>query len=502
MARLPGRAALAGLQSGAPVRAGPRLLLNIALRLERRLPLPGTVEVHVGQQVDAGSVIATAPNTPSRLHVIDIAKAMDQPGHLEDLRITIDVAPGQPVFAGEVVARAPRPGWVEREELHATSPVSGIVEFVSQPRGQVVVRANAEITEDRIALPVANFLSIDASELPGVVVCRPGQEVAPGDLLAKTTGFRPLGTEYRSSVGGIVESISHLSGVITIVRKRRPLVLRATMQGWVERVYPGYGATIAAQGHRVLGVLGLGGKSWGQLICLSQPPAAGPEIEQFAGTVLAFPGRVDEPTLSACRSHGVRGVIAASTGARDLERFLGRPLAAEIVTGPGTLSLGADDDPGRDHSLAADDDGPPGMAVIITEGFGKLPMDEMTWQALQGHAGRVVSLDGLTQIRAGVVRPSVLLPTGQLPRGQETDQADAGDAAGTAAPPGGGEAPGTLAVGQRVRIVRHPHFGHYGTVVQPPGGLTRLETEVEARVMVIQLDDGRRVKVAEANIEY
>lgn len=490
MARLLGRAALSGMQSGAPAHAGPRLMLNVNLRLDRRLPLPGAVEVVEGQRVAPDAIIATAPNTPSRLQVIDLARAMEVQIRPEELRHTILVSPGQPVYIGQVIARAPRPGWFEREQLEAVSPVNGIVEFVSVGRAQVVIRTNSEVAEDRIALPVANFLSLDAAELPGAAVCRPGQAVEPGDLLARVSGFRPLGGEYRSPISGIVESISQLSGVITIVRERKPLVLHAALDGWVERVHPGYGAVVAATGHRVLGVLGLGGKSWGTLTCLAQTQVPDQPPDGAAGQILAVPGHVNEAFLSACRTAGVRGVIAASTGARGLESFLGRPLAAEIVTGPGTLSLSAEEAPGAGEGPAGGNRVISPMTVIITEGFGRLPMDGPTWQTLAGHAGRMVLLDGLTQIRAGVVRPSVMLPTGPVtpPAVLATTES------GADLEP--------LAVGQRVRVVRHPHFGLYGTVVELPSGLTRLETEVEARVLTIQMDDGRRVKVAEANVEY
>lgn len=489
MARLLGRAALSGMQLGAPAHAGPRLMLNVNLRLERRLPLPGLVEVAEGERVAPDAIIATAPNTPSRLQVVDLAKAMDVQIRPEELRHTILVSPGQPVYIGQVIARAPRPGWFEREQLEAVSPVNGIVEFVSVGRAQVVVRTNSEVAEDRIALPVANFLSLDAAELPGAAVCRPGQAVQPGDLLAKVSGFRPMGGEYRSPISGTVESISQLSGVITIVRERKPLVLHAALDGWVERVYPGYGALVAAAGHRVLGVLGLGGKAWGRLICLAPTESPARLPDGPAGQILAVPGYVDEAFLVACRNAGVRGVIAASTGARGLQSYLGRSLAAEIVTGPGTLALSAEEAPDAGHGAPTSDRLAGPMTVIITEGFGQLPMDEPTWRTLAGHAGRMVSLDGLTQIRAGVVRPSVLLPVG--PPTSQSAPAEPAEADLE-----------SLTVGQRVRVVRHPHFGLYGTVVELPRGLTRLETEVEARVLTIQMDDGRMVKVAEANVEY
>jgi hypothetical protein len=285
----------------------------------------------------------------------------------------------------------------------------------------------------------------------------------------------------------VIESVSALTGSITVVQDRRPVLLRAFISGHVERIVPGYGAVVVTQGQRVLGVLGLGGKSWGRLRLHQSdgPHLLSPQqvLPDYAGCVLVVPGEAGDRALHACRERGVRGVIAGSARARALGAFLGRPLAAEIVTGPGALALR--DQPGHGRALADE----PGFTVILTEGFGRLVMDEEALTLLRAHAGRVVSVDGLTQIRAGVVRPSVLLP------------AEDGGIGPSAETTGYLPQRALLDAGSRVRIVRHPYFGLRGTVIRPPGGLVRLETEVEARVLEVHLDDGRAVRVAEANVE-
>lgn len=521
-----GRAALAGLQSGAPAVAGPRLLRDQRLEVERRLPLPGKVETEVGRQVAPDDVIATAANAPSRLHIVELAHEFERQMSPDDVRAALLVKEGDPVSGGTPLARVRRRTWLGREDLEAASPADGVVEFISSGRAQVVIRSSSEVQDERIALQVAGHLGVEPSELPTMVTCRVGQEVAPGDLLAKAPGFRPLGSEFRSPVAGTVESISPLSGTIVVVRPVEPLTLRAFMAGRVVQVLPGYGARITARGHRILGVLGLGGKSWGRLRPLDAdgeaPTAlvgarpARPEMvkPEHAGEVLAFSGAVDAAVLDRCREVGVRGVIAGSAHARELSAFLGRPLAAEIVTGPGVLSLDrpVTDDPRQSSA-------PGGPPVVLTEGFGRLPMDALTWELLCEHSGTVVSIDGLTQIRAGVVRPALLIPTGPDEEPWSSRDADGAGpnrhsratVAGPAdiaedpavVPPAGPDLipDPSVRVGQRVRLVRQPHFGSWGTVLEVADGLTRLETEVEARILWVRLDDGRLVQVAEANVE-
>lgn len=488
----PGRAGLSGVQSGAPATGGPRLVRDAVLAAERRLPLPGEVSVTPGQLVDPETMVATAPNVPSRLHVVELSRMIGRPLSPTEVREALLVGSGQAVRAGEPLARISRATWIGREVSEAPSPADGVVEFISHARGQVVIRGTGEARDERVVLPVANALGLLPAELPKHATCRPGQEVSPGDVLARGDPLQPLGGEYRSPVAGVVESVSKLTGTITIIRRIEPLVLRAYLAGRVVRLLPGYGAVIAARGHRVLGALGLGGKGWGRLVPVEDGP--GPPrpavLAGLRGAVVATPGAVTAAALAAYRTAGARGLVCGSARAIDLGRFIGRPLAAEIITGPGAgwhsgTGLGA----GPDEA---------GMAVIITEGFGHLPMDRITWELLLGHAGQVVSVDGQTQIRAGVVRPSVLIPVQAVPEDPGTE---AGPDPAPFLPPGRGLTPPSLEAGQRVRIVRQPHFGLWGRVLEPPGGLVRLETEVEARVLAVALDDGRVVRVAEANIE-
>jgi hypothetical protein len=481
-----------GVQSGAPAVGGQRVVMWGRLESYRRLPLPGEVLVSHGQRVEPDTIIAEAANAPSRLHLVELGKGLDRQLSPEDVRSVLLKGQGEVVRAGEALARVST-GWMDRDRLEVVSPVDGVVEFVSLGRAQVIIRSQAEQADERVMLPVASHMGVEPAELPRYSLCRPGQPVEVGDLLARVPGFSFLSNEYRSPAAGVIESVSALTGTITIVQDRRPVLLRAFVSGRVERVIPGYGAIVAAMGHRVLGVLGLGGKSWGPLCVFD---GDGPHLlspkqvhASHEGCIVVVPGEVNDEALHACRERGVRGVIAGSARARALGAFLGRPLAAEIVTGPGALALR--DQPGQGRALADE----PGFVVILTEGFGRLPMDSEALAVLRGAAGRVVSVDGLTQIRAGVIRPTVLLPDGV---------GEADDVAVTplpAAVPAHGWSVPALNAGSRVRIVRHPYFGLRGTVVRLPGGLVRLETEVEARVLEIRLDDGRTVRVAEANVE-
>ncbi len=116
----------------------------------------------------------------------------------------------------------------------------------------------------------------------------------------------------------------------------------------------------------------------------------------------------------------------------------------------------------------------PGGYVFITRGL----LKEMKTE------GQLASVNGATQIRAGVIRPEIIVPV-QRARGEAMAEAPAQ----------------VLMVGVRVRVIREPHFGALGRVTELPSELTEIETESKVRIAMVTLDGGEVVRVPRANLE-
>jgi len=52
-----------------------------------------------------------------------------------------------------------------------------------------------------------------------------------------------------------------------------------------------------------------------------------------------------------------------------------------------------------------------------------------------------------------------------------------------------------------VRIIREPYFGMIGKVVDLPVALENIETESKVRVLEVELENNKRVKLPRANVE-
>jgi hypothetical protein len=139
---------------------------------------------------------------------------------------------------------------------------------------------------------------------------------------------------------------------------------------------------------------------------------------------------------------------------------------------------------GRDLGVAITGTEDLGLTLVLTEGFGRIAMSDRAWALLSARAGRLASVSGATQIRAGVVRPEVLVPEGD------------GIVAEDEAPAAG------LALDSLVRVIRAPGFGRIGRVVELPSEPRRLETEAMVRVaMVVFPAQGPPVALPRANLE-
>jgi hypothetical protein len=112
-------------------------------------------------------------------------------------------------------------------------------------------------------------------------------------------------------------------------------------------------------------------------------------------------------------------------------------------------------------------------------------MATKTFKLLCAHAGQKASISGATQIRAGVIRPEIIIAHGILAPGTAVDQ------------------PGRegIRLGDPVRVIRDPLFGKIGEVSALPADLTRIPTESEVRVLEVKFADGSRAVVPRANIE-
>lgn len=336
----------------------------------------------------------------------------------------------------------------------------------SVSREQIVARAYLE-GELRL-VRVAEELGITPKEIHAALRVSVGASVIEGEVVAEVRGlWGLLRTTVSSPITGTLEFISDSTGHIGIRAAPRKLELSAYLTGRVVGIEGQRAVVIESEASFVQGIFGVGGERIGRVRLLDmQPNMVVTEEDVPASVAGAILIGGHSPTIQALHKACAAGAVGFVTGSindRVLSEYVGRDIGV-AVTG--------------DENIP--------MTLIVTEGFGALPMGERVWEIMGAIRGQFASLNGATQVRAGAVRPEIV---SEVPNDVTTSQV-------VSSLGGGG-----LRQGSRVRLIRIPFFGQVGTVEELPQDLQQIETGAWTRVLKARLDDGRVVIVPRANVE-
>ena len=346
--------------------------------------------------------------------------------------------------------------------------------------GDVLVEAGATVkAEDVVAkadlpgnvqlLNVANLLSVSAEEVIEYMLKPVGEVITKDEIIATTKGlFGLFKSQARSPIDGTIEAVSDVTGQVILREPPIPVEVKAYTDGTVTEIAPNEGVTVEAYGTYIQGIFGVGGETVGNLIIAvsssSDELTAEHILPEHRDKILVGGSLVTTEAIQQAIQHGVRGIVAGGIDDADLRELLGYELGVAIT---GSEEIG--------------------ITLVITEGFGSIAMAEQTFALLKAREDMKTSINGATQIRAGVVRPEIVIPI--APETSQTSS-EAGDAT-----------EGILEVGSSVRIIREPYFGKLGRVTELPVELQNLETEAQVRVLRVELENGQQTTLPRANVE-
>ena len=318
--------------------------------------------------------------------------------------------------------------------------------------GPADVVARCQLPGEVRVVDVSRALGIRRERAAKYVRKAVGDAVQADDVLAAPGGlFGWLRGSCRAPVDGQIMEVR--TGLILIESAPTTLELCAHIKGQVTNIMPNRGVVISTAGALIQGVWGSGGESEGILKVLvdnPQRPLRARSIDVSCHGTLVVGGWVlDEKALEQAVEAKVRGVIVGSVNA-DLCPFIA--------------------------SLP--------FPVIVTEGFGTMPMSQQVFSLLHSHVGREAMLSADTRTRWGARRPEVLIPL----RAEEDLPAEE---------PG----PVPLRVGDQVRALRAPCLGAIGTVIELPDLPQMLESGARLPVAVVDLEAEEPVLIPLSNLE-
>ncbi len=316
---------------------------------------------------------------------------------------------------------------------------------------------SGEFEEERKSLGLSKYLLKDVGD-----TCEAGEVIA-----MRKTFFGLYQRECKVPVTGTIEYVSDVTGQCLIREPAIPLALNAYIPGTVTKVIPEEGVEIETPAALIQGIFGIGEETHGELMVLSESESdaltEGQLTEKCSGKIIVGGSIVDGPTLKKAVELGVKGIIVGGIKDADLTSFLGYSIGVAIT--------------GEERM---------GLTLILTEGFGKMSMAVKTFNFLKEFEGKLACINGATQIRAGVIRPEIIIPIDESPSDGSEDEKLHLEG---------------LTSGLPVRIIGPPYFGAIGHVTDLPIDLQTVETESKVRVLEVELEDGNRVTVPRANVE-
>lgn len=345
-------------------------------------------------------------------------------------------------------------------------------------KGSVSASIGSEVKPDQIIartdLPgnvqmvnVANLLNVDAVDVKQVMLMDNGSKINKNDLLAETKGlFGFFKSNVKSPATGTVESISDVTGQVVIREAPLPVEIDAYIQGSVDEIIENEGVVIKSQGAFIQGIFGVGGESRGNIKVLTSSRGSELTAEMITsdheGMILVGGSFISLDAYKKALTCNVAGVVVGGFNYYDLEQVLGYTLGVAI-TGSEDLVT----------------------SLVVTEGYGKIQMGQQTYDLLSESNGRLASINGATQIRAGVIRPEIIIPISDASKinNEDKDEKTTG-----------------MTDGSTVRVIRSPNFGKIGIVKELPAELRKMESETMVRVAIIDID-GKQFEIPRSNLE-
>lgn len=355
-------------------------------------------------------------------------------------------------------------------------------------KGRINVKPGQQVTPSDIigtsqvasgfrSLDLANLLSVSPNQVGKFLKKQLGQRIYKDELLAYKPGGIFGGKKIViSPTDGILDFINPKTGEIKMTFLPKKVDLPAGVYGIVDYVNFDHGQIyIKTQVSRIHGMFGSGRTRDGNLVVLGRREGllSGSEISvKLEGHIVVGGSLIFKDGISRAISCNIFGIITGGINARDYKGMAGGHL-----TFP--------------HKLENDI----GISMVVSEGFGSIPVGEDIYQILTVFDGKFVSLDGnraiinlpsfesksIIRVKNTILPPIVEDIQNVL---EQDDKIRVGE----------------LKVGVFVRVLGNTFAGEQGKVLAIDKTETLLPSGVKSCLITIQTKR-RKIQVPVANVE-
>ena len=336
--------------------------------------------------------------------------------------------------------------------------------------------AKTKLVGDLILLKVSRELGLEPQDIQDNYLINVGDTVKPNQVLVRKKGlFSIFNSEYLCAYNGIVEFISKETGTIGIRLSSKNFNLYSYITGKVIKCEDNKEVTIKTNASLIQGVFGVGGEKIGKLCNINDEIyndiINNPNNDfSFLENAIVFYG--SSPSIDfliKLSNLKINGLIIPSISSNVLSDFLGYDIGI-AVTGDENINF----------------------SIIITEGFGDMKFNPRVIEIFEKNINNQVSINGVTQIRAGAIRPEIIIfdSTNNIKKRLD-ENIDSKKNINN----------GGICVGTKIKVLKDPFFGHFGTVTKIIEDEVTFESGVICRALQVKLESGEVTLVPKANIE-
>jgi len=324
---------------------------------------PGEILVKKGEQVSPETPILRANYRQGKLCVVRIAQTLNVPP--ANMKKHLLKKEGDHVNWSETIAKRISLAGIKQID----SPVDGVIKKIDTVLGVMIIREILERPDVPVVIDLTEKSQDPEMNFRNYVLVKQGERVEYGQTIAgfKMMPYIPMYTKkVVSPCAGTIIEIDYNIGKVSIQKDFPTTELKAHYWGTIKKIIPQYGADIQFSGYVIEGAFGTGDFAWGKL------------VHNDAGVKahIIFSECPSTNDISKIIEYQPAGIIIGSIDYKGIELL-------------------------EKHHITS----------IIIEGFGKLDVHEDHKDLLAQSEGRDIILKASTQVRAGVVRPEIIIPS-------------------------------------------------------------------------------------------
>jgi len=366
------------------------------------LPYEGEIFVQPDEQVTPDSIIGENRFAPPKIFFISLFDKTYLGLNPENIREYLQVKEGDEVQFGSKIIDKGKSTFMEDmkgkvKRYH--SPVRGKVKNINHDAGTILLKVK-----------ISDILQVKPQEITRYIKRKEGDFIYGGELLASRmwnikdgmTQSNITDVDYMRSLvndnlsqsqkipitipsptTGKIKKIDLETGKVTIHYDKEPYRKKAFFYGRIKEVKSAKAVTIEFEGTVTQGIIGFGREAGGRLQTIEKRK----DLQQAEpGKVIVLKEKISYADLQKLKKLKISGLIAGSIDYHDLRKFSGEDIGVAL-TGNENIPF----------------------PLIITEGFGDFEMVEEMWDLFLKNNKNWCYLNGHTQIRAGVVRPEIII---------------------------------------------------------------------------------------------